>query len=168
MPANYQTVRLTPGRHQDPDNGVCVMELASMLAGEELSDRPRTVSGTLAGLLRGYNDGLDADRRQSLKAYAAAGLGTAHGRAPERQRRRIVRAWLQRERGTRGPVASLGRRLTLLDLHMLGRAYAQRVWRAQDDALHARVLGLFDALIAAGGPLAEPLPEAPRHDAVPA
>jgi plasmid stability protein len=168
MPANYQTVRLTPGRHQDPDNGVCVMELASMLADEPLTDRPRTVSGTLAGLLRGYNDGLDADRRQSLKAYAATSLGTAHGRALEGERRRIVRDWLKRERGTRGPLASLGRRLTLLDLHMLGRCYAQRVWGTQDEALHARMLGLFDALIAVGGPLPQPLPEAPRRDAVPA
>src|SRR3954447_3193977 len=81
MPANYQTVRLAPGRHMRPDDGVCVMELASMLGGEPLTDRPRSVSPVLAALLRGYNDGLDADRRQSLKHHAAASLGTARGRA---------------------------------------------------------------------------------------
>ena len=166
MPANYQTVRLMPGRHQDPGNGVCVMELASMLAGETLSDRPRTVSCTLAGLLRGYNDGLDGDRRQTLKAYAAASLGTAHGRGLERERRRIVRAWLQHERGTHGPLATLGRRLALLDLHQLGRNRGQRVWARGDEALHARMLGLFDALIAVGDPLPEPLPETRERDAV--
>lgn len=168
MPANYQTVRLTPGRHEDPGSGVCVMELASMLAGEPLTDRPRTVSPTLAGLLRGYNDGVDGERRQTLKAYAALSLGTAHGRSLERERRRMVREWLRRERPTPGPLAALGRQLALLDLHQVGRNRGHRVWATDDDALHARVLGLFDALIAAGGALPEPLPAEPARDAQPA
>jgi hypothetical protein len=166
MPANYQTVRLMPGHHEHPGDGVCVMELASMLAGEPLTDQPRTVSRTLAGLLRGYNDGLDDTRRQTLKAYAAESLGTARGRALERERRRLLRAWLERERGTRGPLASLGRQLALLDLHQIGSGCGQRVQASDDDALHARVCGLIDALIAAGDPLPEPLPQAPERDAV--
>lgn len=160
MPANHQTVRLTPGRHQDPANGVCVMELASMLAGEPLTDRPRTVSPTLAGLLRGYNDGLDGERRQGLKAYAALSLGTARGRQAERARRQIVRAWLEHDDAMRGPLGPLARRLALVDLHHVGRSRGQRVSGSDDDALHARMLGLFDTLIAAGGTLPEPWPEA--------
>jgi hypothetical protein len=42
------------------------MELASMLAGERFSDRPRSVSRALAAFLRGYNDLLDDKRRQDL------------------------------------------------------------------------------------------------------
>ena len=55
----FQTVRLARGRHQSPDQGACVMELASMLAGERFSDQPRTVCPVIAGFLRAYNDILD-------------------------------------------------------------------------------------------------------------
>src|SRR4051812_41179392 len=131
MSATFQTVRLAPGRHAIPDQGVCVMELASMLAGEPLTDRPRSVSPALANLLRGYNDGLDDRRRQTLKLYAAASLDTARGRAVERQRRRMVRAWL-------GAIAAL-------DLQNAGRGVATRVRLGDSDALHAEMLGFLDA-----------------------
>jgi hypothetical protein len=39
----YQNVRLGPGRHPRPGKVVCVMELASMLAGERFGDRPVAV-----------------------------------------------------------------------------------------------------------------------------
>src|SRR5689334_88433 len=91
MTQSYQTVRLAAGQHRGPDDGVCVMELASMLAGERFSDRPRSVSRTLAAVMRGYNDGLDDDRRQQLKGYASAAIGTSGGWATERRRRRMVR-----------------------------------------------------------------------------
>ena len=32
---SHQTVRLARGKHSSPRDGVCVMELASMLAGEQ-------------------------------------------------------------------------------------------------------------------------------------
>ncbi len=34
---NYQTVKLSRGKHSSPEYGACVMELASMLAGEPFS-----------------------------------------------------------------------------------------------------------------------------------
>jgi len=156
MPANYQTVRLAPGRHQRPDDGVCVMELASMLAGERLTDHPRTVCPTLAALLRGYNDGIDAGRRQSLKYYAAASLGTAGGRAAARTRRRMLRAWLDTSAPVSGPVARLGLRLSLLDLQHVGRTLGFRVRDRDDSELHRQVLDLLDALVAAGARPAAP------------
>jgi hypothetical protein len=161
MAANHQTVQLARGRHYRADDGVCVMELASMLAGEPLTDRPRTVSRTLAALLRGYNDGLDHTRRQQLKRYAAESLGTARGRAVERERRRVVRAWLAEEPGTHDRWGSLGLRVSLLDRPYVGFQLATRVRVGNDDALHARVLRLFDALIAAGAPT-ERCPAAPE------
>jgi hypothetical protein len=83
---SYQTVRLARGRHSSPHAGVCVMELASMLAHEPFSDRARSVSPTIGAFLRTYNDGLDDVRRQDLYPVAAAIVGTAASRAVERER----------------------------------------------------------------------------------
>jgi hypothetical protein len=63
---SYQTVRLARGRHSSRHAGVCLMELASMLAHEPFSDRAVSISATIGAFLRTYNDGLDDDRRQDL------------------------------------------------------------------------------------------------------
>ena len=39
---SFQTTRLSAGKHAAPDQGACVMELASMLAGETFTDHPRS------------------------------------------------------------------------------------------------------------------------------
>src|SRR3954462_909896 len=83
---SHQTVRLARGRHASQHVGVCVMELASMLADEPFSDRARSISPTIGALLRTYNDGLDDVRRQDLYAVAAAIVGTAARRSVERER----------------------------------------------------------------------------------
>jgi hypothetical protein len=75
-PRNYQTVTLSRGAHGSPEEGVCVMELASMLAGEPFSDHPRCVSPAIAGFLRVYNDFASDDERQGLYGYAAKAVGT--------------------------------------------------------------------------------------------
>ena len=77
-PANsHQTVRLARGRHRAPADGVCLMELASMLAGEPFTDHPRSVCPVIAALLRGCNDRFDEHTRQRLYGYAAEAVGTA-------------------------------------------------------------------------------------------
>jgi hypothetical protein len=83
---SHQTVRLARGRHASRHAGVCVMELASMLAHEPFSDRPGSVSPTIGAFLRTYNDGVDDDRRQRLYSVAAAIVGTASNRRVERER----------------------------------------------------------------------------------
>jgi hypothetical protein len=166
MPVNYQTARLVVGHHAGPDDGVCVMELASMLAGEPFSDHPRSVSPTLAGLLRGYNDGLDYRRRQTLKHYASASVGTARGRTVERERRRLVRAWLADLDPATGSLAAIGRRLAMLDLHHAGHSVAVRVRHDDDSKLHASMLALFDALIAVGAPSSAPAAIAAERDVI--
>ncbi|HVL97530.1 MAG TPA: hypothetical protein VM266_16865 [Solirubrobacteraceae bacterium] len=85
--ASHQTVRLTRGRHPSPAGGACVMELASMLAHEPFSDRPRCVDPVIGAFLRAFNDRLDHRRRQELRPYAAAIVGT-RGRRHDRRRRR--------------------------------------------------------------------------------
>lgn len=149
MSASHQTVTLQAGSHDGPAGGVCVMELASMLSGERFSDRPACVSPVVAALLRGYNDGLDAGRRQTLKRFAADAVGTASDGVPERARRRMAARGLGAVSafgGTRGIAA---RACVALFPYHAARARARRVVRGDDDVLHARLMGLFDALVAA-------------------
>jgi hypothetical protein len=171
MSPSHQTVRLTAGRHTNADKGVCVMELASMLAGERFTDRPRSVSPALASVLRGYNDGLDDERRQTLKRYAAASIGTATGRMSEKRRRRLIGSTIPGLVGARGARAALSRRLAATDPYTTVRGIAQRVAQEDDEALHARVLGLVDALVAIDGPRTDPdallTPSVAQHSAPP-
>jgi hypothetical protein len=94
-PASHQTVRLSQGKHRDPDHGACVMELASMLAGEPFSDRPRCVDPVIAGFLRTYNDGIDDQRRQDLIPLAADVVGTRTSASVQAERARMCVSWAQ-------------------------------------------------------------------------
>jgi hypothetical protein len=62
------------------------MELASMLADERFSDKPRCVDPVLAAYLRAFNDRLGHADRQRLVPYAARAVGTRGGRARRRRR----------------------------------------------------------------------------------
>ena len=59
-------IGLSRGNHQSPAQGLCVMELASLLAGEPFSDHPASVCPVIGSLMRAYNDAVDDDRRQDL------------------------------------------------------------------------------------------------------
>jgi hypothetical protein len=89
---SHQTVTLARGRHSDPSKGACVMELASMLAGERFSDHPRSVCPVIGRYLRTLNDGLGDERRQDLYALAAAVVGTAGSRRDRARRRALCRS----------------------------------------------------------------------------
>jgi hypothetical protein len=84
-----QTIRIEKGRHAAPTQGVCVMELASMLAGDRFSDQPRSVCPVIAAFLRAYNDWIDADRRQDLHRFASAAVGTRASSEVEDARLRL-------------------------------------------------------------------------------
>ena len=58
-----------------------------MLAGEEFTDHPRCVDPVLSAFLRAFNDRLDHVRRQELRPYAAASVGTRKNRRAARARR---------------------------------------------------------------------------------
>jgi hypothetical protein len=146
MPApSHQTVRLARGRHASQHAGVCVMELASMLAHEPFSDRARSISPTIGAFLRTYNDGLDDDRRQDLYPVAAAVVGSAARRAVERERVNQCLAFA-REHGGGLP----GRRAAL-GLAAPGAAGAWAARTALDAGVHDEALALVDELIALGG-----------------
>jgi hypothetical protein len=80
-----QRVRLTPGRHGSLGEGACVVELASILAAEPFSDRPRCVDPVIASYLRAWNDRVAYVDRQRLAPYATR---IVDSRAPGDVRRR--------------------------------------------------------------------------------
>jgi hypothetical protein len=150
---SYQTVRLSAGRHTSPRHGVCVMELASMLAGEDFSDHPASVSRPIAALLRTYNDLVDDRRRQDLYEYAARVVGTATRPDVERARADRLVEWAD-DRWTR----CAGWRLVARLKHRRARKALRRDWEAPAryavkalgrlcDQTHADVLGLIDELV---------------------
>jgi hypothetical protein len=152
----HQTVRIKRGAHSRPEDGACVMELASMLAGECFSDRPRAVCPVIAAFLRAYNDALDDDRRQDLYPVASAVVGTvtsdedviatrvhligewARAELADRPRRRFFfrahHVWVDE---------SHGREIGIRAVLAVGRI---------DDDKHASALALVERLIASGRP----------------
>jgi hypothetical protein len=155
MTPTYQTVKLTAGRHPAPQLGACVMELASMLAGERFSDAPRSVCPVIGAFLRTYNDRLDDDRRQDLYRYAAAVVGTRSNRATERLRAEMCVAWTRRAGGS--PPLGYGlHRILSRRWRALPAAHAARFAAEGGPARHPSALGLLDALIAVGRPSGSP------------
>lgn len=85
-PSTHQTVKLSRGKHTRPEDGACVMELASMLAGEPFTDHPRSVCPVIGSFLRTYNDLVDDDRRQVLYPCASRAVGSRGSRDVVRAR----------------------------------------------------------------------------------
>jgi hypothetical protein len=151
----YQTVRLDAGRHDSPEEGACVMELASMLAGEAFTDRPHSVSPTIAAFLRVYNDLLDDERRQDLYALASRCVGTADHEGVEAFRTSRLIAWSDemRRRRPRWSIRRRAVRLRATKQLMTPEAaarYAASSFGKPSDEIHAAVPELVDELIALG------------------
>jgi hypothetical protein len=94
VPDAAKSIRLAPGSHASPREGACVVELASMLAGEEFSDRPRCVCPVIAAFLRTWNDLAAYADRQRLRPYAARLVGTRGSRRTTRARRDACLEWV--------------------------------------------------------------------------
>jgi hypothetical protein len=82
----HQTIKLGKGKHRSPDEGACVMELASMLSGDPFSDHPASVCPVIGSFLRAYNDSLDDERRQDLYVYASKVVGSRASEDVQRNR----------------------------------------------------------------------------------
>jgi hypothetical protein len=153
-PINYQTIKLSRGRHSSPEHGACVMELASMLAGEGFSDHPRSVSRPIASFLRGYNDLLDDARRADLYRYAALTVGTASSRTVEDARVVRMLAWadaLWEQRASRSLLERLRFRRARKDRSAEPEpagTYAVHAIGKVSDLSHVAALTLVDELIA--------------------
>ena len=149
---SHQTIKLSPGKHYSPDDGACVMELASMLAGEPFNDHPASVCPVLGSLLRSYNDSVDDDARQDLYAYAARIVGTRADVDVERRRSESVTAWTyeRRYRRMRRFLPEFAARrlcgLKTLSLESIGTQAVRQIPRHTDET-HRAMLGLIDDLL---------------------
>ncbi len=97
-PDRYAAINLKSGAHSSIDEGACLMEAVSYLAGEEFSDHPKCVSPVLGTFGRGLNDVLPADLRQELKALIPSLPGTANDDLDETRSYMaldwLIRTWL--------------------------------------------------------------------------
>jgi hypothetical protein len=137
------------------------MELASMLAGERFSDRPRCASPVIAGFLRTYNDAVGDDRRQDLYRYAAQVVGTRAPADVEAARAARCRAWGRAQAAD--PEHGLWRRRRLAkaahlpsapspeDCGSMAARVAAGALRRGDDTAHHRALAFVDELLAVRG-----------------
>jgi hypothetical protein len=155
MSTSHQTVTLGRGKHSSPRSGACVMELASMLAGEEFTDRPASVCPIVAAFLRGYNDAIDDHRRQDLYRFAAAAVGT-RGSA-ELARRRAGRCLAELRAGRRGLFGPRTLPESAEGMDRVAGRVARELSRAGIGS-HTRALELADELIAMGETAAGPAP----------
>jgi hypothetical protein len=158
-PASHQTVRLARGKHSGPDRGVCVMELASMLANEEFSDHPRSVCPVIAGFLRAYNDGLDDEQRQDLYRFASESVGTRAANDVELERARLALRWAEEHyEHTRRGLAKLLPRTSLalatggVDAGAIAGRVAVKLLNRGYPGAHETALAFADRLIAYGRP----------------
>lgn len=166
--ATHQTVRLGRGSHRSPEHGACVMELASMLAGERFTARPACSCSVIAELLRTYNDAVDDARRQRLYPVAALVVGSRADAEIVRRRvdrlrdvvlrphdrRSRAQRWLQGEEMQRS-----GARETAW--------YAGRTLAADGERGLERLIALVEELVAIGaepGDVSLRLPVGPPHE----
>jgi len=163
---SHQNVRLGPGRHPRPGKVVCVMELASMLAGERFGDRPACVCPVIGAILRAYNDNVDECRRQDLYRFAADAVDTRRDYRAQRLRADAALGWaVGRYRGRGGklpaPPDPEGRR-DEIGWYVVGALSGREKRRGSwSDDEHRSMLGLLDDLIEIGG---EPAASAGRID----
>jgi len=147
---SHQVVRLGRGKHSSPEHGACVMELASMLAGERFSDRPRTVCPVIGAFLRTYNDAVDDDLRQGLYRYAAESVGSLADIDVERRRAERCAQWAAEVApGSRFPLRRWAARRRLA---AAGEFAARAASREPDAAHHERALEFVEELLAIGRP----------------
>jgi hypothetical protein len=125
------------------------MELASMLAGEPFTDRPRCVDPVIAAFMRAFNDRLDTRAREGLRPYARAVLGTRGDRRVTRARR--TRCLRFAYGGGRLARFRLGLLVGLMPALRLHEGAAE--WAAREAIVRGEEHGfaLLDDLLADGG-----------------
>jgi hypothetical protein len=149
-PVSHQNVRLAPGRHSRPGKVVCVLELASMLAGGRFGDRPASVCPVIGAILRAYNDNVDDRRRQDLYRFAAEAVDTRRDYRVQRSRADVALGWATARYGAsllappdpEGPRDEIG-------YYVVGALGRRGRW---SDEEHGALIGLLEDLIEIDGP----------------
>jgi len=168
---SHQTIRLSAGKHSSPKEGACVMELASMLAGESFTDHPACVCPVIGSFLRAYNDSVGDERRQDLYRYVSMVVGSLASAEIERARAERLVAWSSenfRRRWARffpRPVARVmsHMRKPPIPLDALGAHAVHSIPRHTDET-HATALNLIEELVTIGDRPA-PAPRAADREA---
>jgi hypothetical protein len=172
---NGSPIRLAAGAHSSPDQGVCVVELASLLAREDFSDRPQCVCPVIGAFLRGWNDRAPHAERQRLGPYAARIVGSRADAGVTRERRDLCLRWAGAQHGKSSPGGAakrLGARLRVaaacgaiaaVRLNEGAGDYAARIAAARGD--EGAPFELLEALLALGQPApVPPIAVATRSD----
>lgn len=174
-----EQTRIRAGRHQHPDDGACLMEYVSMLAGGTFTDAPRCTDPLLAELARLVNDSVGDDARASLIRFAprlralprttpeaspkivAAALDAALRERPDRRAlHRHRRRALSRAAAATAAVPGLGYLDRLRDsLYRRGRArhalacavYVASGHQASEAERDAVLTGMLEVAMAAAG-----------------
>jgi hypothetical protein len=151
-PVTHQTIKLSRGKHTSQEKGACVMELASMLAGEPFSDHPQSVCPVIAAVLRTYNDSVGDERRQELYSYAAKAVGSRGPRSLERARAQQLIGWISERppRGLRRLLRMRRQAIVPWPPYEPLSAEAVRTLSADDDG-QPELLAYVDSLLAMGG-----------------
>jgi hypothetical protein len=95
---DLDTITLDKGSHQSKDEGGCILEWVSYLAGEPWSDTPECVSPVIRQFCITWNDQLpDADRTRLLRPFLLKVQGTNTGPEDDEKRAWVACDWLVRE-----------------------------------------------------------------------
>ena len=86
------------GAHSSPDEGACIMEAVSYIAGEPWSDHPACVCPAIAAFCRSWNDSLPTGERDAvLRPLVPLLIGTRGSAALAHRRSLMAADWLVRE-----------------------------------------------------------------------
>jgi hypothetical protein len=152
---SHQTIKLSKGKHTSAEEGACVMELASMLAGEQFTDHPACACPVIGSFLRAYNDSIDDDRRQDLYRYASQIVDTRGSSRLQQARAERLFQWAYEMHLRRWPrrmlpsaIRGMGvRREPSIDT--IGTHTVHAISR-HSASTHAEALALLDQLLALG------------------
>ena len=88
---DLDSIVFAAGGHRSIEDGACIMEMVSYLAGEPWSDAPQCVAPSIRSFCMGWNDALpDAERTRLLRPYLTKVIGTNTGN-PEHE---LQRFWM--------------------------------------------------------------------------
>jgi hypothetical protein len=90
MNFNDWQIKLLAGSHRNPQNGSCVMEVVSYIAGEKYSDHPECACPLITTFAIAVNDRMDDAARQRLLPFVLRIAGSKSTNKIEQQRRYML------------------------------------------------------------------------------
>jgi hypothetical protein len=73
---DFGPIHLSTGSHEDPQSGMCFMEMVAFMNGEAWSDRPDCACPVIAGYCRAINDLMPQEWRDKLQKFVPRLIGT--------------------------------------------------------------------------------------------